>query len=292
MSRDSIEARFMRSAQRHSGYATKTKSRMRTTYRAMSATAQAGRWEECSPSTLTEKQLTRFVEARRVQVSARSVQNEMSHLRAALRGAGRADFAAQMTNAHLGVPAGTRKGTGKEVVADVYAQALARANAATRVYIELQRGLGLRLDELVQSHKDLKVWAKHLEAGRSFVTIRSGTKGGRIRDTHLTPAGRARALEAVRQAIALASTRPTGYLVDSVNGKAATKQVGERYARIGLTGDNSSHALRRAFAIENFRHYRAEGYGEARALALVSRDLGHGDGRGRWIFNNYGLAYV
>lgn len=292
MSRDSIEANFMKAALRHSGYATKTKARMCTTYLALAGVAKAGRWGECSPSKLSEKQLMRFVEARREQVSARAVQNEMSHVRAALRGAGRAEFAAQMTNERLGVPAGTRKGTGREVAADVYAQALARADAETRVYIELQRALGLRLDELVQSHKDLRTWARHLAAGRSFVTIRAGTKGGRVRDTHLTPEGRVRALEAVRQSIALASTRPTGYLVDSGNGEAACKQVGERYARLGLKGDNSSHALRRAFAGENFRYYRAEGYDDMRALALVSRDLGHGDGRGRWVFNNYGLAYV
>ena len=87
MSRDSVEASFMKAALRHSGYATKTKVRMCTTYLALSDVAKAGRWGECAPTKLTEKQLARFVETRRGQVSARAVQNEMSHIRAALRGA-------------------------------------------------------------------------------------------------------------------------------------------------------------------------------------------------------------
>jgi hypothetical protein len=292
MSRHSIEAAFMSAALKGSGFGTKTKSRMTTTYLALAKVAKEGRWGEVNPTKLSEKQLARFVEARRERVSARTVQNEMSHIRAALRGVGRNDFAKLMTNGRLGVPSGTRIGTGREIDADILAGALTKADAETRVYIELQRALGLRIDELVQSHKDLKAWAKHLEAGRSFVTIRAGTKGGRVRDTHLTPESRVRALKAVRQAIVLTSTRLTGYLVESDNGEAACKQVGERYARLGLKGDNSSHALRRAFAVENFRHYRSEGYDDARALECVSRDLGHGDERGRWIFNNYGLAYV
>lgn len=293
MSRDSIEASFMKAALRHSGYATKTKIKMSTTYAALAQVAKQGRWGECTPATLTEKQLARYVATRLELVSARTLQNEMSHIRNALRGVGRAAFAGQMTNERLSVPAGTRIGTGRAVNPDVFAQAMAQADPETTVMIELQRWIGLRQDEMVQSHKALAVWAKQLEAGRTFVTVRHGTKGGRVRDAALTPENRAKALDAIRRAIEIAKAPGRGgYLVDAANGKAACKQAGERFARVGLKGENSSHALRRAYAADQYRHYLTEGYDEPQALSLVSRDLGHGEGRGRWAFNNYGLAYV
>jgi hypothetical protein len=39
--------------------------------------------------------------------------------------------------------------------------------------------------------------------------------------------------------------------------------------------------------MDQYKHYLAVGCSEKVALARTSNDLGHGDGRGRWVFNNY-----
>jgi len=45
--------------------------------------------------------------------------------------------------------------------------------------------------------------------------------------------------------------------------------------------------LRRAFCRDNYEYYLGEGHTVKEALMLCSRDLGHGEGRGRWVWNNY-----
>ncbi|MBQ3300601.1 MAG: hypothetical protein IJH04_00345 [Eggerthellaceae bacterium] len=44
-----------------------------------------------------------------------------------------------------------------------------------------------------------------------------------------------------------------------------------------------THALRYTFAHDQYRLYRAEGSSHRETLAALSKDLGHGDGRGRWV---------
>jgi hypothetical protein len=48
-----------------------------------------------------------------------------------------------------------------------------------------------------------------------------------------------------------------------------------------------SHAARYAFARERMRTYRDEGYSVREARVATSLDLGHGDGRGRYIASVY-----
>jgi hypothetical protein len=45
--------------------------------------------------------------------------------------------------------------------------------------------------------------------------------------------------------------------------------------------------LRYAFAQEQYRNYRKAGFSNREALALLSKDLGHGDGRGRYVKSVY-----
>jgi len=47
--------------------------------------------------------------------------------------------------------------------------------------------------------------------------------------------------------------------------------------------DVQGHALHRAFARERIDVYRSQGMPLREALARTSMDLGHGDGRGRWV---------
>lgn len=267
--------------------ATLTKTRMKSTFNALSAHGKSRGWgREVSPETLTEKQWKGFVQARiEAGISARSIQNEMSHIRRALEGCGRGDFAKATTNAALGVPTGTRKGEGLPVDPAVLAAARERADPETRAWIDLQRGIGLRLNEMASAGPSLAGWQRQLEQGRGVLEIRDGSKGGRGRETFIPVQHRERALEAIKAARAAMAGRE--HLVPSVNGEAARQMVNDRYARLGLAGENSSHSLRRAFAKDLYDHYREQGNDDKRALGLVSRDLGHGEGRGRWVSNNY-----
>jgi hypothetical protein len=138
---------------------------------------------------------------------------------------------------------------------------------------------------MIESHKSLKQWEKALARGQSFITVRHGAKNGRVRDTFLPPQFRERALAAVRAALEVTTKRQ--YLVNSPNDKAAKQQVHGRFAALGLEGEDSGHSLRRAFCRDNYEYYLGDGHSAKEALALCSRDLGHGEGRGRWIWNNY-----
>lgn len=44
-----------------------------------------------------------------------------------------------------------------------------------------------------------------------------------------------------------------------------------------------THALRYAFAHGQYRAYRAQGFSHRETLAALSKGLGHGDGRDRWV---------
>ncbi len=281
----SIEAKFMAAAL-YKGAATTTKSRMKSTFNALFVHCKRGRYGEVSPSTLSEKQFIRFVESRiAAGITPRAIQNETSHIRRALIGARRADFAKKMSNAALGVPSGTRIGSGRATDEAVLASALERAAPDTRVWIELERYLGLRQTEVIESHKSIRQWEKAIARGDRFVDVREGTKGGRPRQVFIPDQHRERVLSAVRAGLAVLETRQ--YMVDATTEQAAKQQMQDRFAALGLRGGDAGHSLRRAFAKDQFEHYMAEGYERRQALSLVSRDMGHGDGRGRWVWNNY-----
>ncbi|WP_197056440.1 integrase domain-containing protein, partial [Xenorhabdus sp. NBAII XenSa04] len=73
--------------------------------------------------------------------------------------------------------------------------------------------------------------------------------------------------------------------------KPTITQVIDRYRYIvrssGLAGKNALHSMRYHFAQQSGEHYKAQGFSEQEALALVSMDLGHGDARGRYIRQVY-----
>lgn len=282
---DSVEAKFMKAALLNNRAATLTKERMGSTFNALRDCAKQQRWGTVTPESMTLKQLKGFVAARIEQgIGARSIQNEMSHLRRALEGAGRTDFVQSCSNKELGVPSATRIGTGKVVEPGVLQLALERAPADTRALIELSRSLGLREREAVMASGSLREWARELAQGRPIV-VRDGTKGGRARSVVVAPGGQERALQAVKSALVV--LREQGQLVVSKSLKAAVEQHSDRLAKVGLKGENSGHSLRRAFAMDQYKHYLATGCSQKVALSRTSNDLGHGDGRGRWVFNNY-----
>ena len=285
---DSISAKFSKSSHFQSRAGTLYKTRMQSTYKNLEAYAKAARWgKNVSPENLTEKQIRGYVQYRiDAGIAPRTIQNEVSHLRRSLCGVGRVDFAQIICrNSAIGVPSASRIGTGLVIDAEVFSLAREKSSDDTRALLDIQRVLGLRIREAVSSAASLKVWGKALENENSVLTVRDGTKGGKLRDVYIRPDN----IEPVKNAITacLRVLEAQGRLVDSPNLKSALETHTDRLARVGICAENSSHGLRRAFAMDQFKYYLTQGYQEKMALSRVSRDLGHGDGRGRWVYNNY-----
>lgn len=219
-------------------------------------------------------------------IGKRTLQNEVTALRCTLRAAGRNKLADQFDNKSLGISGASRNGT-KTAMPDARFATLQAAVFALDhgVYacINLERALGLRAEEAVKSCKSLATWAEQLASGKPVHVI-FGTKGGRPRLVH--PANRQRAVEAVHAAQEL-SARQKGVLINKPNEKSAMNRYKNVMTSAGFKGKESGHALRYAFARDQIEAYLAVGYSKAEALALTSTDLGHGDGRGRYIAQVY-----
>ena len=92
------------------------------------------------------------------------------------------------------------------------------------------------------------------------------------------------ALAAIRDAI-LVAQRQQGFLIACADGSRADSLASARgiYAAWAERQELETHSLRYAFAQDQYRRYRAEGFSNREALAALSKDLGHGDSRGRWV---------
>jgi site-specific recombinase XerC len=241
------------------------------------------------------KHLTAYVAARQADgVSPRTLANELSHLRAALTHIGKAGLARNpaYSNQALGIERGVRIGT-KQALSDAAIQSFqARMEQLGRAGIgatlELQRALGLREAEAIRaSQKEtLARFARELSTKGSIRVI-EGTKGGRPRDVH--PVNGARALAAIRNAQTILRDSGQRYLVTRADGSAAAdlKQAMGIYRNLAHREGIQTHAARYAFARERMDAYRAEGYSEREARVATSQDLGHGDGRGRYVASVY-----
>lgn len=233
------------------------------------------------------KYIQAYVELRKTNgISKRTLQNEVTALRCTLRTAGRNKLADQLDNEALGISGASRDGT-KTAMNDNRFVPLRAAVAALDLgvcaCIDLERALGLRAEEAVKSCKSLDSWAKQLSSGKAVHVI-FGTKGGRPRLVH--PANRQRAIDAVQAALQLATSQ-NGVLINKPDEKSAMHRYKNVMSRAGFKGKESGHALRYAFARDQINAYLAFGYSRTEALALTSADLGHGDGRGRYIAQVY-----
>jgi len=281
-------AEFSRAFQKEAKGASLTRVRATSTWRALANFAK-DRKMILSPEKMTSKQLMRFVEYRtELGLSARSIQNEVSHIRRALSGAGRdlGDFKDAKNNwsgQRLKVPEGSR--IGKKLPADISSiDSVVRSDI--RAAFNLQYNFGLRIREAIQSGPSLRIWQRELtqssEIGRgSFLRVTEGTKGGRPRMVWVPHEQTRAALSAVQ--IALSQMNDSNRLIDAISLEAAARAC-ERAAK---SAGFETHGLRRAWAVKQFEWYTSEGQNKAQALKLLSNDLGHGDGRGRWVENNY-----
>lgn len=233
------------------------------------------------------KYIQAYVEFRKTNgIGKRTLQNEVTALRCTLRAAGRYKLAEQFDNKALGISGASRDGTKTAMSDSRFATLRAAVFALDHgvcCCIDLERALGLRAEEAVKSCKSLASWAKQLASGKPVHVI-FGTKGGRPRLVH--PANRQRAMEAVQAAQELAACQ-NGVLINKPDEKSAMNRYKNVMSCAGFKGKESGHALRYAFARDQIEAYLNFGYSKAEALALTSADLGHGDGRGRYVAQVY-----
>lgn len=223
-------------------------------------------------------------------IDKRTLQNEMAAIRGVLKQAGRHKLAQspQLSNQTLNIHDTRRDGTRTAITPEHYQQVIQTAETkdpGLAAAIRLARVMGLRGEETVQSIHSLKTWHKELKQGKQQLTVVFGTKTGKPRDTHIID--RERVQQAVTHALHIAKQR-NDRLIDKPDLKQAMTYWRNQTRRIGLTGKHSPHSLRYAWAQETIHHYTQQGYTEKEALALTSMDLGHGDGRGRYVKQVYG----
>jgi site-specific recombinase XerC len=218
----------------------------------------------------------------------RSIQNQLAHIRQALRSENRDHFASSdlMSNKAMGVSGASRDGTHQALMQVQYRAVLAATKAdkpGAAACMQLQRELGLRARESIQSCESLRSWEKALLAVTPCQIIH-GTKGGRGRWTG--PVDVSRALAAVRTAIEVAKAQG-GHLIVSKNLQAAARAYGRSCEKVGMKGEHASHALRCMFAQDRYVMHLERLGSRAEALAATSLDLGHGDGRGTYVAQVY-----
>lgn len=221
-------------------------------------------------------------------LSVRTCQNNMAHLRTALREVGREKFAAdhRISNEALKIDKGSRAGTHRAPARDDAIKRIESMKDGHREAALLQLELGLRAREAIQSYQSLTSWARELEkTGR--ITVTAGTKGGRARSVDLSsPEALGRAKQAIRQALT-ASGGGRKPLVASSSLEGAARSYQREMASVGFSGEQASHALRCAFAQDQYQRHLQQTGDRKEALRRLSLDLGHGDGRGVYCAQVY-----
>ncbi|HCM1954866.1 TPA: integrase domain-containing protein [Salmonella enterica subsp. salamae serovar 9,46:z4,z24:z39:z42] len=232
-----------------------------------------------------------YIQARLAQeIGKRTLQNEMAALRGVLQQAGRKQVAehSRLSNKSLGLAGASRHGTNRAITPEYYSRVLEAVrdkDAGLAVTLELARLMGLRSQEAVQCCQSLKTWKQALERGETRLTVVFGTKGHRPRETIIQDTGAVK--KALENALSVAEQR-NGRLIDRPSLQQAMNYWRKEIAQAGLTGIYTPHSLRYAWTQDALRHYLAQGFSEKEALALAAMDLGHGDGRGRYVAQVYG----
>ncbi|EEC8073846.1 DNA-binding protein [Escherichia coli] len=244
---------------------------------------------------LKAKHIEAYIQMRLAQgIQKNTLHNETAAIRKILTQAGREKLAQseRISNKSLGLAGVSRNGTRKAITPEYYQQMADTArlkDAGLAAALELARLMGLRSQEAVRCSCSLQTWRQSLERGDTRLTIVFGTKGGRPRDTLIQDTGAVK--KSLDNAIAVAGLR-NGRLIDAASLKQAMKYWRNQTLRMGLTGKYSPHSLRYAWAQDDIRRYLAQGFSEKEALAMVAMDLGHGDGRGRWVKQVYAHGWT
>ncbi|MFQ6246885.1 integrase domain-containing protein [Yersinia enterocolitica] len=229
-------------------------------------------------------------------ISKRTLQNEMAAIRAVLRLAGKTFMAnpthEKLSNDALGISGASRDGTKVAIPANIYESILDKVRAVDKgaaAAMELSRQLGLRTEEAIQSVKSLKTWQKAILNQQEKIRVVFGTKGGRPRDT--TIINRDALAKVVSDAIKIAADN-NGKLMDKMGIHLAIERYRNIVRDAGLVGQYAPHSLRYAYSRDALVYHRNKGFSQKEAEALVSMDLGHGDGRGHYIARIYNKVTI
>lgn len=226
-------------------------------------------------------------------ISKRTLQNEMSALRAVFTESGRLKLAdpenERLNNRALGIAGACRDGTKVALTQEQFEQKFKSVEAVDKgvaAAMQLSYYLGLRNEEAVQSWHSLDTWAKYLSKGAEKIPVTFGTKGNRDRFT--TVVNRDKVIEAIRYAKDALHGNNQESLID----KPSLKEAMARYRNVlinhgKLVGENSPHSMRYAYAKSAEAYYLEQGFSQKEVLAKVSIDLGHGDGRGLYVRQVY-----
>lgn len=225
------------------------------------------------------------------EISRRTLQNEMSAIRALLRVAGKTFMAnpahEKLSNQALGISETSRDGTKVAIPDNYFRQVLMsveKKDEGVACALRLSRLLGLRTEETVQSAKSLRTWQKALSNGDEKIRVVFGTKGGRPRDT--TVLDREATLSAINAALKYLKEN-NGKLIDKPSLHTAIERYRNVVREAGLTGKYAPHSLRYAYSVDVMNLHMKNGFSKEEAQALASMDLGHGDGRGHYVARVY-----
>lgn len=236
---------------------------------------------------LTTKHLQAYVNHIKVTCTSRTMQNKLAHVRQALHAANRGKFAdlPQNSNRALGIEKASRDGTHRPAHEAVNLSRIAKMPAGHQACANLQIFLGLRAQEAVMAGQSLASWKHQLEKTGKFKVIH-GTKGGRPRTVDLLDAQcRENALAAILEGLKVLQEK---CLIKSISLEGAVKSYQRAMQKVGFSGAQSSHSLRCAWAQMRYPiHLETTGGDRAEALALLSLELGHGDGRGTYVDKCY-----
>ncbi|MCT4711358.1 integrase domain-containing protein [Enterobacteriaceae bacterium H11S18] len=221
----------------------------------------------------------------------RTVRNERAALRGVFGSLGKQSLADPdnplLSNKTLGLESTSRDGTKLPLLPDEFRTALneiEKKDAGVAATMQLAYVLGLRTKEAVESCKSIPTWKRALESGQDSVRVVFGTKGGRPRDTVILDRA------ALKHAIHCAEKvmdKNNGRLIDRPNIRQAIDRYRYHVRRAGLVGEKAPHSMRYHFSQEAKRFYEKNGFSEKEIYAQVSMDLGHGDGRGRYVKQVY-----
>lgn len=240
------------------------------------------------------RQLAEKVE--RGDLSIRTAQNRMTHMRGMLREVGRWQVAdnERISNAAVGLAGANRDGTHRAIREDEYRAAHESAldrDRGVAAIMALQRSAGLRdLEAVMGGRADtLDRWQRELET-HGKINVIDGCKGGPTMERWAPipdPDRFREALNEARQVIEDTGSRFVlqGQKPDDL--KSAFHKYGNEARNAGLRGEISPHSLRYAYASEVVAKAEAEGDSRREALIRGSHALGHGDGRGRYVERVY-----
>ncbi|CAM2141417.1 putative Integrase catalytic domain-containing protein [Pararobbsia alpina] len=214
--------------------------------------------------------------------------NIASALRVVLRNAGRdtQDF----SNADLSIPPRDRTGKRQPISDSAYISrmnALRIANEGLYHVAKLSRLLGLRTMEALMCGPSLLDWVRALEIGPvTALYVTRGTKNGRHREVEPIFSRVTETQAAVSAAMEFYTLH--GALV-GIPGDLKTSAYKMRriYRSVGFRGEYSPHTLRYAYACDKAIELLSQGMTNREVLVRLSRYLGHGDSRYRWIKSVY-----